>query len=424
VQRTYSPRSLVGLVREIEKGRLTSLAAFDAFAARAAEVEPAVKAFAHTDWDGARATVGKRSGLPLHGLPIGIKDIIDTSFLPTSLGSPIHAGRRPAKDAPVVRMVADAGGSTPVKTTTTEFAFLNPTETRNPADLARSPGGSSSGSAAAVAAGMLPAAIGSQTGGSVVRPASFCGVTGFKPTIGTFSTDGVMAFAPSFDTVGLFAAGVEDVRLLWAALRREAYAPSGLTVRGLRVGLVRTPWDDLASGPAQGALNKCGAAIDAAGVSLADIALPDDLAVAQDAHLTIQGFEVTPLLAAERRAHREELSPILAGYLDEAAEVDAAAHAAAIAVRDAARSATARLFADFDMLMTFASADVAPAEHSTGTPAFNKLWTLLGVPAISVSGASAGGLPIGVQLVGRMGGDDALLEAAVAIERTIAGIDA
>jgi Asp-tRNA(Asn)/Glu-tRNA(Gln) amidotransferase A subunit family amidase len=140
--------------------------------------------------------------------------------------------------------------------------------------------------------------------------------------------------------------------------------------------------------------------------------------------MTIQSFEVTPLLATERQHQRHKLSPILGAYLDEAVSVDAAAYADAIAVRDGARAAAARLFADFDVLMTFAAADVAPAEHSTGSPVFNKLWTLLGVPAISVPGARAGGLPLGIQLVGRMGGDDRLLEAAVAIERTIAGIDA
>jgi len=420
----YRPSSLVDLVRAIEGGRLSPLAAFDAFAARAAEVEPAVKAFAYADWDAARATVAERGRRPLHGLPIGIKDIIDTSFLPTSFGSLIHAGRRPAKDAPIVRMVAAAGGSMPVKTTTTEFAFLNPTETRNPANLARSPGGSSSGSAAAVAAGMLPGAIGSQTGGSVVRPASFCGVTGFKPTGGTFPTEGVMAFAPSFDTVGLFAAAVEDVRLLWAALRGNAHAPAEGDGRRLRVALVRTPWDDLASPRARATLDKCAAVIGRAGVALRDLALPAELVAAQDAHMTIQSYEVTPLLSTERREHRGMLSAVLADYLDEAAGVDAAAHAAGIAVRDRARTAAAHLFDDFDVLLTFASGDVAPAEHSTGTPAFNKLWTLLGVPAIAVAGARADGLPLGIQLVGRFGGDDALLAAAVAVERMIAGVGA
>ena len=418
----YRPASLVDLVRRIESGGLTPIAAFDAFAARAAEVEPAVKAFAHADWARARAAVARQGALPLHGLPVGLKDTIDTEFLPTTLGSPIHAGRAPTADAPIVRLVVSAGGTTPVKTTTTEFAFLNPTETRNPADLARSPGGSSAGSAAAVAAGMLPAAIGTQTGGSVLRPASFCGVTGYKPSFGTYPTEGVMPFAPSFDTVGLFAAGVEDVRLFRAALLERPYEAARANARDLRIALVRTPWDDLASPAARRALDNSFAAIARTGAAAADIALPQEIAAAQDAHMTIQSFEVTPLLATERQHHRQALSRILGDYLDEAVAVDKAAYAAAIAVRDAARTAAATLFADFDVLLTFAAADVAPAEHSTGSPVFNKLWTLLGVPAISVPGARAGGLPLGIQLVGRAGGDDALLEAAVAIERTIAGI--
>jgi Asp-tRNA(Asn)/Glu-tRNA(Gln) amidotransferase A subunit family amidase len=325
----------------------------------------------------------------------------------------------------MVRRLRQIGASLPGKTTTCEFAFLHASATRNPWSPDRGPGGSSAGSAAAVAAGLLPAAIGSQTGGSTVRPASFCGVVGFKPSFDLLPTAGMKAFAPSLDTVGLFTAGVDDMRFFFAALcgieaRLERASPAGLAI-----GVVRTPWDNAAMPSARAALQTAATRLDRAGVRLHDIALPAAFTAAHDAHAVIQGHESVIALAGEHRWGRPALSECLASYLDQAARIDAAASRHARALAEVAQRARASLFAGVDALLTFAAADVAPADRaSTGSPIFNRLWTLLGVPCISVPGLMAAGLPIGVQLVGKPRGEEQLLAVAELLARLLARGDA
>jgi Asp-tRNA(Asn)/Glu-tRNA(Gln) amidotransferase A subunit family amidase len=413
------PVSLKALLADVAAGRLAPAAAFEAFAARSAAVEPAIGAFAAADWPAARARVAA-AGLPLAGLPIGVKDILDTAALPTGYGSVLHAGHRPATDAAIVRRLRAVGATLPVKTTTTEFAFLHPTATRNPHHPGHSPGGSSAGSAAAVAAGMLPAAIGTQTGGSVLRPASFCGVTGFKPGFDVLPTAGLKPFAPSLDTVGLFAAGPADVAALFAALTGrpadDAPAPAAL-----RLAVVRTPWDGEASSGARAALDAGVARLRAAGIAVAVVEAGGNLVAADAAHGTIQAYEAARLFAATLRDHRDRLSPILADYLTAAAAVGDDAYAEALAVAAAGRAAFARLIDGIDALVTFASADRAPTGLAgTGSPRFNRLWTLLGVPAISVPGLDVDGLPIGLQLVGPAGDDGRLLATAETVATALA----
>ncbi len=416
-----APRSLGAVLAEIASGTTTASAAFDAFRARAAELEPHLGAFVAEDWRAARAAVAAGADLPLAGLPIGVKDIFDTADLPTAYGSPIWTGHRPARDAAVVARLRAVGATLPVKTTTTEFAFMQPTATRNPWALERSPGGSSSGSAAAVAAGMLPAALGTQTGGSTVRPASFCGIAGFKPSFDRLPTAGLKAFAPSLDTVGLFAAGVDDVALLFAALEGRPLRLDRADVGALRFAMLRLPWDDAASPAAHDARERACRRLAAQARGLVDRSPPDAVVAAHDAHPTIQAVESLEALAYERRTAPEKLGPLLTRHFEEADAVTGEAFVAAQAVRRDAYAALPDLFLDVDVLVTFASADVAaPDRTTTGSPIFNRLWTLLGLPAISVPGLVHDGLPIGLQLIGPPGGDEALLAVAAAVAPVIA----
>jgi Asp-tRNA(Asn)/Glu-tRNA(Gln) amidotransferase A subunit family amidase len=410
------PVSLLSRLRAIDSGETTALREYDAFAARAAAVEPEIAAFAAADWDAARAAIPQKTGLPLRGLPVGVKDIYDTRELPTSYGSPIYSDFLPAADSAMVALLASAGASLPVKTTTTEFAFLEPSATRNPWTVARSPGGSSAGSAAAVAAGMLPAAIGSQTAGSTVRPASFCGVVGFKPSFGLLPTGGMKAFAPSLDTVGLFTAGVDDMQALFAALRGSEMAFERSEASSLRVGVFRGPHDETASPAAQSALRSATARLDRAGARLSEVEAPASWIAADNAHGVIMAFEGARALSEELRLHRPALSARLAAFLDDGAGVDVSAYQQSIARAADARNAHLSLFAEIDVLLTFAAADVAPDDlSSTGSPIFNRLWTLLGLPCLSLPGLMERGMPIGLQLVGPIGGDDRLLSVAATV---------
>jgi Asp-tRNA(Asn)/Glu-tRNA(Gln) amidotransferase A subunit family amidase len=415
------PVSLLALIRAVDAGETTASRELAAFAARAAEIEPALGAFAAADWPRAIGLAAPMAGLPLKGLPVGMKDIFDTSFLPTSYGSPIYADHRPDTDAAIVSLFAGVGATIPVKTVTTEFAFFEPARTGNPWRLERSPGGSSSGSAAAVAAGLLPAATGTQTVGSTVRPASFCGIVGFKPTFGLLPTQGMKVSSESLDTVGLFTAGVDDMRWLFAALRGQDPRLQRPEAAALRIGVLRTPWDGEAQPAARTALETAISRLDQAGVRIADVALPDALAAADAIQPDILGFEAARALAQEHRLHRSGLSQRLAGFLDEAVEITPQTDRDARAVRARAGEALPALFADFDALLTFASADVAPPDRSfTGSPVFNRLWTLLGVPCMSVPGLMANDLPIGIQLVGALNRDEHLLATAAVVASLLA----
>jgi Asp-tRNA(Asn)/Glu-tRNA(Gln) amidotransferase A subunit family amidase len=410
------PVSLLSRLRAIESGETTARREYDSFAARAAAVEPAIAAFAATDWSAPRAAIAQKAALPLRGLPIGVKDIYNTSALPTCYGSPIYRNFRAASDAAMVNLLTAVGASIPVKTATTEFAFLEPAATRNPWAISSSPGGSSAGSAAAVAAGMLPAAIGSQTAGSILRPASFCGIVGFKPSFGRLPIEGAKAFAPSLDTVGLFTAGVDDMQALFAALRGVEPSFERNEASSLRVGVFRGPHDDAASPAARSALQDAIARFERAGAGLRDIQAPAPLIAADEAHGLIMAYEGARALSEELRLHRAALSARLAAFLDEGARVDLSAYQQAKERAVEARRVHLSLFAEADILLTFASADVAPSDlSSTGSPIFNRLWTLLGLPCVSVPGLMDGGMPIGVQIVGPMGGDDRLLSAAAAV---------
>ncbi|MFG1360801.1 amidase [Xanthobacter pseudotagetidis] len=389
-----------------------------------AERDADVRAFCALDVAAARARAQGAAfpGTALAGLPFAVKDIIDTRDLPTAYGSPIFAGYRPRADAPVVGQALRAGGLLLGKTVTTEFAFLKPSETRNPRRLTHSPGGSSSGSAAAVAAGMVPFALGTQTGGSVVRPASYCGVTGYKPTYRLLPALGMKTFSWHLDTMGLFAAGVEDV----------AFAASALTGRDLsierlgtapRLGVLATARDASASADAHAALATAARAAAAAGARVVPITLPEELEAADAVHGTIQDFEAALALMDEFTHHRGQLSDGLRAHLEKASAITPEAYDEARRIGKRGRHVLGTLFGEVDALLTFSAPGTAPEGFSsTGSPMFNRLWTLMGCPTINIAGLTgADGLPMGVQLVGRFGRDRAALTLAALVERAIVG---
>lgn len=359
---------------------------------------------------------------PLAGLPVGVKDIFDTRELPTSYGSAIYAGGPAKADAAMVAVLRRAGASVIGKTTTTEFAFLHPTATKNPRAPGRSPGGSSAGSAAAVAAGMVALAIGTQTGGSIVRPASYCGVVGYKPSFGWLPTSGFKCFSWSLDTVGLFAADVGDVAFFAQAVTgRPLVPPRSPRSRPLMVAVPDGyPWGEL-SASASGAVSQACHALAAAGAQVQRCTLPDWAARGFDAHAVIQGFEARRAMAWEIDTQADRLSATLRDYLLECDGISAEAYAAAQAISLSARAAATQWFGAWDVLLTPSAPDEAPAGYaSTGASTFNRVWTLLGVPCINVPGlVGTGGYPMGVQLVAPFGADGPLLEAAAVLEAAL-----
>lgn len=375
--------------------------------------ESVVHAFAHLDADGARAdavAVDERGGL-LAGLVLGVKDVFDTADQPTAYGSPIHAGHRPAADAAAVALLRAAGAVVLGKTVTAELALFHPGPTTNPHDPAHTPGGSSMGSAAAVAAGMVDVGLGTQTAGSVIRPASFCGVYGFKPTYGLVPTAGVKQVGWSLDTVGWFAREADLLgRLLGALTGRQP----PVAVRPPRIGVVRTEQWDEAAEDTQRAVERAAERAARAGAVVFVVELPELLVGLAAEQPLVMGYEAARSLAWERHAHPYQLSDQLRDLLDWGASIDVARYDEVNARARAGRAASGSLFGGVDVLLTPAVVGEAPRGlDATGDPRFARLWTLLGWPAVSVPGCvGSSGLPVGVQLVGPPLNDGAVLAAA------------
>jgi Asp-tRNA(Asn)/Glu-tRNA(Gln) amidotransferase A subunit family amidase len=411
------------LARRIEAGELTPRAVVELCAEAIAADEAKIGAFVTLDLAAARraAEDSRLAATPLCGLPVGIKDIYDTADLPTQYGSPIYAGHRPRADAAAVVMVRRAGGVIAGKTVTTEFASLVPAGTRNPNNLAHTPGGSSSGSAAAVAAAMLPITLGSQTAGSIIRPAAFCGVAGFKPSYRLIPTVGMKCYAWHLDTAGLFAAGIADVAFAAAAITDRDLRVDRAAPAAPRIGLVRTHLWPQASAAMHGAVEAAAGAAQEAGATVTERTLPPILQEAHRAQFTIQDYEAFRALAFEYDRHRDEIARPLREQLDRAAAIPAADYDAARRTASRARQALADLMSEDDVLLTPSAPGAAPhGLGSTGDPAFNRLWTLMGTPCVNVPGLRDGDLPLGVQIVGRFGRDRPALEAALFLEHTIA----
>jgi Asp-tRNA(Asn)/Glu-tRNA(Gln) amidotransferase A subunit family amidase len=418
--------SALDLAHRIEAGTLTPRRVVDLCAETIAGREAEVGAFAALGIEAARRAA-EAAGLPmtpLRGLPVGIKDIFDTADFPTQYGSPIYAGHRPKADAALVALTRRAGGIVLGKTVTTELASLQPAATRNPHNPAHTPGGSSSGSAAAVAAGMLPIGVGSQTGGSVIRPAAFCGVAGFKPSFRLMPTVGMKCFSWSLDTAGLFAARVADVAFAAAAitgrdLRIDQRAPAAPAI-----ALVRTHLWEQASPDMQAAVERAARAAQAAGARVRELTLPPIFEAAMRAHVLIQDHEAYRALAYEFDHHQDRLGPVLRQQIGHGAAIDFDSYDEARRTARRARQMFAELMADTDAMLTPSAPGAAPhGLGSTGDPMFNRLWTLLGPPCINVPGLiDSSGLPLGVQIVGRFARDRTALEAAWFLERALAAL--
>lgn len=414
---------VAALARAIADGTLTCEAVAAAHLERIAERDGALHAFAHLRPEAALAEARALDRGPgrgcLHGIPFAVKDIIDTVDLPTELGSPIHAGRRPTADAAVVALTRAAGAVLLGKAVTTEFAHVHPGPTRNPHDPARTPGGSSSGSAAAVAAGMVPFAYGTQTAGSVIRPAAYCGVVGYKPSYGDINPQGMHDNVRSFDTIGVMARAVEDLPLVRAACLAEPPRPlSSTEVGALRIGFCRTHRWQEADDATRAHLERAAERLAGAGARVEEVSLPGDVAALEAAVRAVAGFEFARCMAYERFAHPDRLSrALLDGRVADGLACDHAGWRAGLATIAEHRRRLADLMREHDVLMTPSAPGEAPEGlHGTGSAVFNGLWTALHVPALTLPlFTGAAGMPIGLQLVGAMGEDDRLFVAAAAV---------
>jgi Asp-tRNA(Asn)/Glu-tRNA(Gln) amidotransferase A subunit family amidase len=425
---------------EIARGAISAEDYTRACLERIAAVDSEVHAFVHLDPEHALAQAraldrrkagGERTG-PLHGIPVGIKDIFDTVDYPTECGSPIFAGRRPDADSAAVRKLREAGAVIIGKTVTTEFAYFHPGKTRNPRDLKRTPGGSSSGSAAAVAAGMVPLAIGSQTNGSMIRPAAFCGVFGIKPSHGLISRAGALTLSRKLDHVGAFARSVDDLALILDVLAGQDPADPDsrpYAAPSFRVGaaeappispafaLVRTPMWEKADADACAALEDL-----ARDLRAREVELPDQYRDAWSGLRAIMAVDMAHNLGAFVDKGGE-VSKTFRALIEEGRKVTATEYLAAL--RDAERYAEGMIgiFEQFaDAVITLSAKGVAPLGiEATGDPVFCSLWTLVGFPSLNLPLlANTDGLPIGVQLVGAPGRDERLLRTARALVKQLA----
>ncbi|MGE5090183.1 MAG: amidase [Candidatus Levyibacteriota bacterium] len=422
--------SLVEAAAAIRSGTLRSIDLVDACVERIAQREAVVGAWVHLDPEGARAAARARDREaargPLHGIPLAVKDIIDTVGIPTELGSPIYRGRQAAWDASCVTLARRAGAIILGKTVTTELAYFAPGKTANPRNPGHTPGGSSSGSAAAVADFMVPAGFATQTAASIIRPASFCGVVGYKPSFGTFSLAGIKPFAESLDTLGMMTRSVADARHLRGALLGTASGDAAIgDTMAPRVGLCRTPWWNDADSDSQAAVEHAARRLAEAGAVVSEAVLPAWFATLADAHRTVMAYEGARSYAYEYDAHRDELSTQLRELIAEGLAIERGRYLEARMQAARAVGEFGNWIRDWDVVLAPAARGEAPAGlASTGDPLFSRMWTLLGVPSVTLPGyAGAQGLPIGVQLVAGVGADERLLACAEWAQSRIAGTD-
>lgn len=426
--------SALQMVRMIREGQVTSVQLVTACLDKIEAENDKLKAWAHFDRDAALARAGemdeiRQTGRPmgaLHGVPVGVKDIVDTRSFPTEYGTPVMAGRQPDHDARIIAQLLDAGAIIIGKTVTTPFAFLDPSETRNPHNTAFSPGGSSSGSAAAVAAGHVPIAIGSQTNGSVIRPASYCGVYGFKPTSGILPRTGVLQTSQTLDQLGVFSLYLEDAALLADVL--GMYDPADMAsyprprpnmLSGAKADVPIEPnfvWlempycgkldDDAREGMTE--------VIEALGAQVEVIDAAESFKDMPEAHKIIQDYEISRNLDWALRDHEDQLFDKFADMLRQGASISDEAYQEAIKFRSAMIGYFSAFFKDYDAILTPSATGQAPKfDEGTGDPIFCTYWTLCGLPCVTLPVLSSGdGMPVGVQLVGNREEDDRLMRSA------------
>ncbi|MEM6974256.1 MAG: amidase [Pseudomonadota bacterium] len=411
-------------------GSLSAVALVEACLARIAAHDGEIRAFAHVDGEGARRTAAmldahRKQGLPLgplHGLPVGVKDIIDVAGMPCERGSPLEAGRIAREDATAVARLRASGAIVIGKTVTTEFASYPPSPTANPHDTARSPGGSSAGSAAAVAAGMVPLALATQTNGSIIRPAAYCGAVGYKPTHGSVPLTGVMPFAPATDHLGVIARSVEDACLIEhltgpdgadAAARPYAMALSATATSRPPMtpvlGFFQGPSWEKAEDWVPQAFEELIGAIG----QVKHIATPSALMAVFDLLKTVMAAESAHHLGHYLDRGADQVHPVIAEVFRTGRATTAPGYLAARAAQHRLRAALGEVFEECDALITPATTGEAPGRDNTGDPAFCSLWSFTGLPAITLPVmAGPNGLPFGLQLVGPHGDDARLMRTA------------
>ncbi len=423
MSRDPAQMTIVEASRAIESGKLTPSALTDACLDRVEEREPETRAWAYCSGDqsrmAARLLDSQSSTGALHGIPFGVKDIIDTVEMPTEHGTPIFTGHRPVRDAACVALLKEAGGVCFGKTVTTELAHFHPGKTRNPHAATRTPGGSSSGSAAAVADCMVPFALGTQTTGSVLRPASYCGVYGYKPSYGDVSRSGVFECAASFDTVGWFTRCVEDIEIVRRALIRAPSKPlQPAELSQLTIGFVRDVAWSKVEPATQKLIESAAKQLGLAGASVEDIQPNAGFEDIAQHHRDIAGYEFARAITWERTNRQRLLSPkLLNGRCEDGLRCSYERYSNAQSELAVQRMAIAKTMQKFDLLLTAS----APGEaweglEATGDPVCNTAWTALHLPTVSIPAFKGeSGLPIGLQLVAGFRQDGQLLAAAESI---------
>lgn len=418
------------MAEDMAKHGVSAEAVVETCLARIAAREPAVGAWVVLD--GPRAleearAIDKARGLgdklpPLAGIPMAVKDNIDTADLPTSYGSSIYEGHRPRADAACVAQAKNAGALVLGKTVTTEFAYYSPGKTVNPHNPAHTPGGSSQGSAAAVASGMVPIAFGTQTAGSVIRPAAYCGVVGYKPTWGFIPRAGVKLLSDWLDTVGVFARDVTDAAFFVAALTGRPNLKPDDHAAPYRIAVLREPYPGTLEPEGVRALDTTAERLTAAGHTVVDLPTPPALQPLARLQRLVMAYDMDKSLAHERRLHETQLSSIMKTYLDEGRGTSSRAYDAAMAATREAMRDLDLIFGENDVILSPSAPGEAPKGlHATGDPAFNRIWSLLQLPCLTVpAGRGPNGLPIGVQLTARTGQDSLLLAVGAAVERVLA----
>ena len=402
--------------RQIAAAEISSEAVVTDCILRVEEREPAVQAWQYLDPEYALIQARQRDAEapigPLHGVPVGIKDTYDTYDMPTTWGSAIHANNRPDADATSVALLRAAGAVILGKTVSTEFACLDPGKTHNPHKPNHTPGGSSSGSAAAVADEMVPVALGSQTAGSVIRPAAFCGVIGYKASYGVLNRRGMAPIADALDTIGFMARSVDDIELVLAILTARAPGPAARVPDSPpRIGLCRTHLWREADPSAVEAVEDAAARLATAGATVSEVALPTHFADLTPEAMKVMGFEASRSFAHEWRAHRDQIGPKLADQIGIGERVSFDEFQSVLRFGETCRTDAARLFDDVDILLTMSTKGEAPdGLGMTGDVRFQSMWTFLHLPCVTLPTHSGpNGLPVGTQLIGPYGADDGLL---------------
>jgi len=419
VKRSLNELSTTEIVNKIAAGDTTCEAVVRDGIARIAARDDVVKAWVNFDEKlalaQARALDGASARGPLHGVPIGLKDTIDTFDMPTEMGSPIYRGNRPRADAACVALLRRAGAVILGKTATCEFAGSAPPETTNPHNAAHTPGGSSSGSAAGVADHMVPAALGTQTGGSILRPSSFCGIFGYKPTYNTINKIGVWPAADSIDTIGWLARSIDDIEMLTAVLRMQTPQPARKFNGAPRIGVWRTDLWDTAQPESKAAIEEAAKKLGKAGAAVRDIELPEAFnGLHVIARSTIAFYERAACMAVAWDHHREKLSPQMQRYIENGLKISRDEHVAGMKRVDECRVLLGPVFEKYDVLLVPCVPGEAPKGlGATGDPSMQAIWTALHTPTMTLpTHRGPNNLPVGIQLVAQRYDDDRLFACA------------